>query len=209
MSTKEQKYYELLSRTDHPVFNPDYSSTTTIQIGSTLNQILNLVFARQLVRLKTLIEELRSNTYPYTVDALGISDWELEYFGFIKNNVPLAQRVSELLTKFNRRFSMSVPDVLDLSKSIVGSTPIVTRNVFRQGFVLGRCYLGISTTLGGVSSGTFTYLVFFTKPVNSTLLSKLDQALTLIEKAGCTHQVKAPPQKWVLGTVALGIDTAL
>jgi hypothetical protein len=207
--SKEQIYYELLSRTDHTVFYKDFSPTASIDGNAPLNQILNLVYARQIVKLKALIDEVKLNAFPMTVTALTIADWELDYFGFVKGSLPLAQRVSEIMTKFNRRFSMSVPDVMGLSQSIVGSTPVVIRNMENAGFVLGRAVLGISTVMGGESTGTFVYLVSFTKPINSTLLNQLDQALTLIEKAGCTHKVKAPTQFWILGQVPLGINTTL
>ena len=205
--TLEQIYFEALARTEHPIFARDFSPTQ--DITSPLNSIFNRIFARQLVKLRAVLDEIAINAYPNTVTALTIDDWELEYFGFTKQSLQLSQRVSELLIKYNRRFSMAVPDVIQLSQSIVGLTPYVTRNVSRSGWVLGRGPLGIGTTFGGDTSVIGFYLVAFPKPVDSTLLAKLDQRLTSIEKAGSRHKVTAPIQHWILGRTALGIDTTL
>ena len=207
--TKEQRYFEVLVRTDHPVFQKDFSETQDIH--SPVNSIYNRIMARQIARIRALIEELRLNLYPDTVTALTIDDWEYEYFGFTKPALSLEQRKTELLIKFNRRFTMSLADVISLSQSIVGLTPIVTRNVSRRGWVLGQGVLGLSTTLGSPSSvnSRGLYLVYFPKPVDSGLLAQLDSRLTIIEKAGSRHKVKAPIQHWVLGRSALGINTTL
>lgn len=204
--TLEQIYFEGLVRCDHPVFARDFSPVQ--DISSPLNSIFNRIFALQLVKIRAVLDEIQLNSYPTTVTALTIDDWELEYFGFTKPSIPLAQRVSELLIKYNRRFSMAVPDVLQLSKSIVGQTPYVTRNVNYSGWVLGSGPLGTGTTLSGNTlGGQALYLVYFPNPVDSTLLTKLDNRLTSIEKAGSRHKVKAPIQHWILGRTALGIDT--
>jgi hypothetical protein len=207
--TLEQIYYNFLTRTDHPVFNKDFSDTTTINVNSPLNSILNLIFAREMVGMKAMIDELKLNSYPATVTLTTINDWELEYFGFTKAQLPLAQRVSELLIKFNKRFHMNVQDALDLSQAIVGATPIITRNLYYQGWVLGKGVLGITTALGGLSSASDEYLVEFTESVDSGLLASLDEALTGIEKAGSTHKVQAPIRFWILGSSALGVDTTI
>jgi hypothetical protein len=207
MTTKEQIYYEVLVRSDHPVFAKDFSTTTTI--SSPLNSIYNRIMAKQLVRIKALIDELRLNSFPNTVTQLTISDWESEYFGFTKPQLSLSQRVSELLIKVNKRFHMNVQDALDLSRAIVGQTPEITRNANRSGWVLGRKALGIGTILGGGAGGQGLYLVYFPRPVNSALLKQLDQRLTIIEKAGSRHVVKAPIPRWILGRSALGRDTTL
>ena len=202
----EQVYYEILARTDHPVFLKDYGLSS--DINSPLNSILNRVFAKRMIDLRLMTNEVRLNLYPETVTALTIDDWELEFFGFTKPSIVLLQRVTELLIKFNRRFKMNVADVIDLSRSIVGKTPLVTRNLNRNGWVLGQGALGINTTLGSAGSlGVGLYLVSFTVPVDSALLAKLDQRLTIIEKAGSRHKVKAPIRYWIIGLSSLGIDT--
>lgn len=209
MSVKEQIYYEVLVRTDHPVFEKDYSTSTDIE--SPVNSILNRVMAKQLDRMRAVIEEVRLNSYPESVTALAIDDWEQEYFGFTKPSLDLSQRIEELLIKFNKRFTMSVQDVIDISRAIVGETPLVTRNVNRAGWQLGTGVLGITTTLATPGSGGSIglYLVSFTTPVDSSLLKKLDERLTIIEKAGSRHKVKSPIRRWILGRSALGIDTNL
>lgn len=203
-----QAYFELLVRSDHPVFRKDYSLSS--DLTSPLNSILNRVMAQQLVKLRAAINSIKINSYPETVTELAIDDWELEYFGFTKPSLPLAQRKTELLIKFNRRFKMNVADVIDLARAIVGQTPIVTRNLNIDGWVLGSGALGISTTLGSAGlAGVGLYLVSFTVPVDSGLLVKLDERLTIIEKAGSRHKVTAPIRYWILGQSSLGIDTTL
>lgn len=208
MATLEQIYYEVLTRTDHPVFYQDYSEVT--DINSPLNSIHNRILAKQLVKAKDLLDEVKLNTYPDTVTALTIDDWEFNYFGFTKASMPLAQRKAELLIKFNKQFTMSLPDVIAAAQAIVGLTPVVTRNVNLSGWVLGSGALGLSTTLGGGSAtGQGFYIVSFSVPVDSALLKKLDERLTIIEKAGSKHKVTSPIRYWVLGTSSLGIDTTL
>ena len=209
MEAKEQIYYEALTRTDHPVFFKDFSPAQTV--SSPVNSIFNRIIARQLDRLRLLKEEIRLNMYPSTVTNLTIADWESEYFGFTKPSLSLSQRITELLIKFNKRFTMSVADVITLSQAIVGSTPQITRNVARRGWVLGRGALGVGTTLSGAgdSASQGLYLVYFTAPVDSGLLAQLDNRLTIIEKAGSRHKVKAPIQRWILGRTPLGRGTTL
>lgn len=204
--SKEQVYYELLTRTDHPVFKKDFSLTT--DANSPLNSIYNRIFAKQLEKLQELESEMRLNSFANTVTALTIDDWEQTYFGFTKPSLPLSQRVSELVIKFNRRFKMNVTDVIDLARAIVGETPLVVRNVNLQGWVLGQSALGINTAFGGGNSEGL-YLVAFSVPVDSNLLKRLDERLTIIEKAGSRHKVTSPVKYWVLGTSSLGIDTTL
>lgn len=208
MANKVQIYYEYLARTDHPVFSKDYSESSSLL--SPLNSILNRLAAKQLVKFKTLHDEVRANLYASTVTALTIDDWEYQYFGFTKGGLSLSQRISELLIKVNKRFKMNLQDAVDISKSIVGMAPIITRNVSRGGWILGSGVLGSSTTpaTSGVD-GIGLYLVYFPQPVDSSLLTKLDQRLTIIEKAGSQHKVKAPPRYWILGTSSLGTDTTL
>lgn len=205
--SKEQIYYEFLTRTDHPVFAKDYSVST--DINSPLNSILNRIIARQFVILKSVLDELKANSFPATVTALTIDDWEFNYFGFTKPGVDLPTRVSELLIKVNKRFYLNVTSVIELSRSIVGITPVVTRNVARDGWQLGRGALGVSTTFGGDANVIGLYLVYFPKPVDSGLLAKLDERLTKIEKAGSVHRIKAPIPRWILGRSVFGRDTTL
>lgn len=209
MSGTEQQYYEMLARTDHPVFYKDYSDTT--DINSPLNSIWNRIMAKQLLRMRALMDEFQLNLVPDTVTAMTIDDWELQYFGFTKPGVDLADRVAQLLIKFNKRFSMAVPDAIALAQSITGQTPQIVRNVSRSGWVLGTGVLGISTVLSDPSdtNSVGLYLVAFTTPVNSVLLQQLDEALTAIEKAGSRHVLTSPIPFWVLGKSALGIDTTL
>jgi len=205
--SKEQTYYELLVRTDHPVFYKDYSENT--DVNSSINSIHNRIYARLLARARETVEELQANMYPETVTNLAIDDWENEYFGFVKSGVDLQTRVDELLIKFNKRFHMNVQGVIDLSRSITGVRPVVTRNVNKFGFTLGQSTLGASTIFTGGESTTGFYLVSFTAPVDSTLLKKLDERLTIIEKAGSRHKVFAPARRWIMGNVALGINSTL
>jgi hypothetical protein len=205
--SKEQVYYEFLTRTDHPVFLRDFSTETTV--SSPLNSILNRIVARQFVILKERMDELRANSYPATVTALTINDWEFEYFGFTKPGLTLAQRVAELVIKVNKRFHLNVQDVIDLSLSIVGIKPIVTRNMARDGWQLGRGVLGISTSFGGDANVIGLYLVYFPHAVDSGLLAKLDERLTKIEKAGSVHRIKASIPRWILGRAVFGRDTTL
>lgn len=206
--SKEQIYFEMLARTDHPVFEKDYSETT--DINSPLNSIYNRLFAKQLFRLQELEEQIRLNSFPETVTELSIDDWELDYFGFTKPSLAIADRVNELLIKFNKRFKMNVPDAVAISESITGETPVITRNVNLGGWILGEGVLGSSTILtasGGDTEGL--YIVAFTVPIDSNLLERLDERLTIIEKAGSRHKIISPIKYWELGASALGIDTTL
>lgn len=205
----EQDYYEVLVRTDHPVFNRDYSSSQNV--NSPYNSIMNRVMARQLVKIRSLLDEIALNTNPETVTSLMIDDWENQYFGFTKGNLPLSQRVSELLIKFNKRFSMNVGDAIALAQSIVGLTPVITRNIDFDGWVLGTGVLGVSTVISGptVVGGRGFYLVSFAAPVDTNLQKQLDNALTIIQKAGSRHKITAEVQYWVLGKGVLGISTIL
>ena len=204
-----QAYYDFLTRIDHPVFAKDFRPIDTIDKDAPLNSILNLIGAREFARMHETVEEMRLNSYPISVTATTIDDWELEYFGFTKAQLSIEQRVTELMIKFNQRFHMGVPDVEALAEAITGQTPQITRNLFYGGWTLGAGTLGSSTTLGGDQSQSNKYLVEFTQPVDSTLLAKLDQQLTAIEKAGSTHKTRAPLQRWVLGKTALGLNTTL
>lgn len=209
MSGTEQQYYEMLVRTDHPVFQKDYSATQNF--NSPLNSIWNRIIAKQLVRVRAVLDEFQLNLVPDTVTLMTINDWETEYFGFTKPSLSLAVRISELLIKVNRRFGMTVQDATLLGQAITGVTPVITRNVALKGWVMGRGVLGLSTTLAtpGLATAQGFYLVSVPSSIDSNLLTKLDQALTNIEKAGSSHKIQAPTQFWVLGRTALGINTTL
>lgn len=204
--SKEQSYYEFLVKTDHPVFNRDFSLTTSI--NSPLNSIYNRIFARSLVKAYNLLFEINENCYVNSVTELTISDWEFQYFGYAKPNLGLTQRLFELKIKVNKRFKMNVQDAIDLAISITGVTPTIVRNVNLTGWLLGSSVLGLSTTFSG-SGVTGLYYVVFPVPIPQPLLDRLDERLTVIEKAGSRHKLKSPRLFWVLGKSALGVDSTL
>lgn len=204
--TKAQRYYEFLTRTDHPVFNRDFSLTSNI--NSPLNSIYNRVYSKSLETAYNLVKEMYDNCFVDSVTALTIDDWEFQFFGFTKQGLPLAQRVLELQIKANKRFKMNVQDAIDLAISITGITPTIVRNANLGGWILGQRALGLSTVFGG-SGVAGLYLVVFPVPISQSLLDKLDAQLNVIEKAGSRHKLKAPKLFWVLGRSPLGVDTRL
>ncbi|MGZ3687134.1 MAG: hypothetical protein ACXWPM_00080 [Bdellovibrionota bacterium] len=205
----EQQLYEFLTRIDHPVFSRDLAATT--DENSPFNSVMNRLMARQLAKLQAAILSLYANMFPQTADENTIDRWEETYFGFTKIGLPLAQRVEELLVKINSRVRMGVPDVILLAQSIVGKTPIVIRNLYFQGWVLDVSVLDISTVFSGPSQNDdgSEYAVIFTEPVDSGLLKRLDDGLTLIEKGGSRHVLLAPPRFWILDVSTLDVDTIL
>jgi hypothetical protein len=207
--SREQKYYELLARTDHPVFKRDLAAETTAD--SPFNSIFNRLLARQLEKLRLATEEIEANKFPHTCRASGIDQWEETYFGFTKTGLDLETRKDELLLKINGRIRMSAPDVEKAAKAITGLVPRVIRNLYFDGWVLGSSALGIDTILSGANQAvdSFTYVVVFDVPVDGYLLKKLDDELTKIEKGGSTHVIIAPPKLWVLNESALSVDTLL
>jgi len=211
MSTKEQLYFEMLERTDHPVFARDIVDVSTIGPDSDFNTIMNLVIARQLVRLDAALRSVQENTFPQTCNADGIDSWEKTYFNFTKPQFDLDTRKAQLLIKINKRFTMTVGDVIAAAQAIVGSTPTVIRNLYFGGWTLDVSILDVNTIFGGATQAldSETYLVIFNSPVDSDLLKKLDKELTNIEKAGSVHYVIAPPNFWLLDANALDIDTLL
>jgi hypothetical protein len=205
----EQKYYEFLTRTDHPVFLKDFSEVQ--DATSPFNSILNRVVARQLVRLRRAIELHGTNDFIHLLDEESIGKWEEVYFGFVKSGVSLEARKAELSKRFNSQIGMSVRDVIAFSEAITGQTPTVVRNLFFSGWVLDVSALDVDTIFPGTDQDedAQTYVVVFSQPVNSELLKKLDKELTRIEKGGCRHVIVAPPQFWVLDVSALDVDTIL
>lgn len=204
----EQQYYEYLTRLDHPVFNKVF--TTTVDESTPLNSIMNRVYARQLVKLKAALDDLRANAFAYTATLTLIGDWELTYFGFTNASLALSDRINRLLTRINSTLDMSVGTVILLAQSITGQTPRVLRTLKNGGWLLGTSVLGLDTMISGngASDGS-TYLVIFYSSVNSASLKLLDQQLTAIQKGGSNHFILASPPRWVLGRSVLGVDTIL
>lgn len=203
----EQLYYEVLTRTDHPVFRRDFSAVQ--EADSPFNSILNRVVAKALVRLRRSVESVQKNSFIHTLDADSIPMWEDTYFGYVKTGFA-ALRIDQLLSRFNSKLTMSVPDVVRLAQQITGQTPYVIRNVNAGGWILGRGALGFSTIFpGNTVVDAQRYIVVFSKPVNSDLIARLDEELTKIEKGGSTHKISSPRIYWVIGSSALGTDTLL
>jgi len=207
--TLEQQYFEMLSRTDHPVFARDFSETQDGTSG--FNAIMNRVMAKQFVRMRTALLQTAANSFPQSPDTTALAKWEERYFTFSKPTLDYNDRVSQLLTRRNRRVKMSVTDALALCESITGQTPIIIRNLWSQGWVMGQGIFGLSTVLSGSPQGDVSqlYLVIFSKQVDSTLLKSLDEQLTLIEKGGSRHVILTPPIRWILGQSTVGVNTVL
>jgi hypothetical protein len=208
MST-ESPYFRLLTRTDHPVYNKDFSDPTTG--SSPFNSILNRVLALQIEKFIVDLNSFILNSYPNTCDASSINDWEYTYFGFIKVGAPLATRITQLLQKINNPIGMSVNDVITLAQTITGLTPVITRNIFFDGWTLDVSTLDIDTNFPSTNQSLDgqTYFVTFLVPVDGGLLSQLDAQLTVIEKGGSTHRIFSPINYWVLDDNTLDIDTTL
>ena len=216
MSTpeKEQAYFNLLTRTDHPVFEKTCADVTTFDKDTPFNWLLNLLVAKQFCKLKDAMDEVKDNQLPDTVRESGIDRWEEALFGFTKPQVGFDQRKEELNSRYVETITMSTPDVVLLAEQITGVTPTVIRNAFFSGWVLSdpvRSVLGTTTLLrsSDQANDSNLYFVLFNEPVDSQLLQRLDEELTLIEKAGSRHIISAPPNIWVLGQGVLGIDTIL
>lgn len=207
--SQEQKYYEVLTRTDHPVFKRDFSEIT--DVNSPLNSIINRVLAKQLVKLKADMDEVAMNSYPNLVDATAIDDWEIEYFGYLKAGYALSDRVSQLLIKYNNSLKMNVASAVFLAESIAGLTPIIFRSLAQDGWVLDQSALDVDTIFVGsvVAGDADTYLVIFDQPISSSLLALLDSELTKIEKGGSNHIILSQPDFWVLDINSLDDNTIL
>lgn len=210
----EQQYYDMITRMDHPVFEKSFEDVAQFDSTTPFNHVLNLLVAKQFVRMRSAKQRVIDNSLPHTTTASAIDRWEEEYFGFTKPQVPFLQRRNELVARYNDDISMSVPDVIKVAQQITGLTPVVIRNTFAFGWTLGHpqySILGSTTVLRSTNQSTDAqlYIVIFSEPVDSTLLKKLDEELTLIEKAGSRHQIVAPPKFWILGVNTLGTDTIL
>lgn len=205
----EQQYYLYLTRLDHPVFAKVY--TDTVDSTTPLNSIMNRVMARQLVRMKTALDDLRANCFAYTATLTLIGNWELTYFGVTSPSLTLANRINRLLARINSSLDMSVGTVISLSQSITGQTPRVVRTLKDGGWTIGVSVIGLDTIIAGnnpASDGS-TYLVIFDQPVDSDSFNELDQQLTAIQKGGSNHFILAAPTVWVLGESSIGVDTIL
>jgi len=209
----EQQYYEMLTRNDHPIFRKIFDDVTTFDGDTPFNSVLNLLVAKQMVTLRADIDEVTANKLPNTVLASGIDRWEDTLFGFTKTGVGFTQRRNELVARFNEVILMAVGDVIALAEQITGQTPTVIRNVFFDGWILdtAKSVLDLTTVLPGTDQGSDgqLYLVIFNDPVAANLLARLDEELTIIEKAGSRHNLIAPPKFWVLDDSALDLDTIL
>jgi hypothetical protein len=208
MSATSQQYYNFLMRIDHPVFFKDFS--TEQNADSPFNSILTRIFANRLVEATAALQSFIQNSFANTVNADGIDDWENEYFGYTKPSLDLETRVEQLLIKVNNQIRMNAPSVITVSQAITGQTPTLIRNLWKSGWVLGQSVLSFSTVLSTTQDADAgLYIVIFANPITSAQRIALDNALTQIQKGGSRHSIVAPPQKWVLGTSALSIDTVL
>jgi len=207
--SNEQKYYEMLTRTDHPVFKKDFAPVQ--DETSPFNSILNRVIARQLCKIRDEFAKVGINAHPNTVTDFSIDKWEETHFGFTKGSTLLAQRITELVDKVNNVQTMSLPDVILTAEIITGFTPLVFRNIFFEGWTLDLHALDVSTVMSGdvQADDAFTYVVIFSQEVDPILLDRLDKELTKIEKGGCNHVILAPPKFWTFDQSAFGVDTTL
>jgi len=210
----EQQYYEALTRMDHPVFRKIFADVTTFDSDTPFNAVLNLIVAKQMVKLKALEDGLILDSQPDTVRVETIDKWEETYFGFTKINVPFALRQSELLQRYNIDIGLAVADVITLAESIVGQTPIVIRNAFFSGWILDDPVLSVldqTTILPGddQSDHAHLYFVIFSNPVDTALLTAFDNELTAIEKVGSRHVNSSPTKFWVLDASVMDLDTIL
>ncbi len=209
----EQKYYEMLTRNDHPVFRKIFEDVTTFDLNTPFNSVLNLLVAKRMCDMRDAMDEVIANKHVTTVLESGIDRWELTLFGFTKTSVEFAQRKAELIARFNEVVLMALPDVIKLAEQITGVTPVVIRNMFFDGWTLDtdKSVLDTTSILSGddQSSDGFLYVVIFNEPIPSNLLTLLDNELTIIEKGGSRHIIIAPPNFWVLDVSALDLDTIL
>ncbi len=210
----DQQYYELFTRMDHPVFRKIFDDVANFDDTTPFNSVLNLLMAKQMVKLVGFCDGLTLDSHPHTVREETIDKWEETYFGFTKVGVDFTQRRDELLQRYNIDIGMAVGDVITLAESITGQTPAVIRNAFFSGWTLddpALSILDISTILGGDDQADHAHLYFvvFSDPVDANLLAIFDEELTAIEKAGSRHTLISPPKFWVLDSSVLDLDTLL
>lgn len=203
------EYYNLLTRTQHPVYRKDFSGTPEQEASWHL--IRNYLLAKQLVKIMEKVSSLEENSFPNTVSDSGIDAWEFDYFNFSKPSLTLEQRRAELLKWINNKIGMSKADVIKAAEAITGKTPDIILNLNKGGWKLGSSVLGVQSILGGTDStdSRYSYLVKFSDIVGNALLKTLDSELTRIEKAGSKHYLSSPQVKWILGNSSLGVDTIL
>lgn len=207
----EQKYYEMLTRNDHPVFRKIFEPITSFDVDTPFNSVLNALVAKRMCDFREAQDEVVLNQHPTTVIESGIDRWEETLFGFTKPGVPFPQRKDELIARFNEVVLMAEPDIIKLAEQITGLTPVVIRNLFTDGWTLDtdKSVLDLTTVMSGtdqLSDGQL-YLVIFNDPVAANLLTLLDNELTIIEKVGSRHKIIAPLKFWVLDDSALDLDT--
>jgi len=212
--TLDQKYYNLITRLDHPVFRKLFADVTTFDETTPFNAVFNLLVAKQMVKLDAAKEGLILDSHPDTVRVETIDRWEQTLFGFTKINVPFLQRRDELVQRFNENIGLAVRDVITLAESIVGQTPTIIRNLFFTGWILDDPVLSVldkSTIMAteDQSAGMQIYIVIFNDPVDSALFRQFDNELTAIEKAGSRHKALAPIKFWVLDSSVTDLDTIL
>lgn len=207
--SKEDHYYNLLSRLDHPAFKN--VSDSGLSPDDNFNQVLNRILAKEMAILKTVIGLLYLGQFPHLASQEDMPDWEFEYFNLIKPSKGVDARRSELLQWINNPLSMSLPDVINLAESIVGKTPSVILNADESGFLLDEVILEETSSLDGESTpeNKQTYIVSFTETIPNDIAKILDERLTQIEKAGSKHYLVFPELAWVIDESVLGEDTYL
>lgn len=205
----EQSYYKFLVRTDHPVFKRDYAEEQSSD--SPFNSILNRVLAKQMVKMRTALDIVKNNTFPHLVTIEGIDEWENRFFSFTKSNLDIADRVEQLVFRYNNRVGLTEDDVQKIAFSFTGRLPRVIINSYFGGWVLGEAALDIDTVFSGedTPADRQTYFVIFDVPIPSDILNKLDNELTNIEKAGSKHYISSPTSYWSIGESSLNHDTIL
>lgn len=210
MSASIQSYYNCLVRVDHPVFFKDFSLVGDIDGDSPFESIYTLIFANRLMEARAALDSMIQNSFPNTVNAQGIDDWENEYFGYTKDSLPLATRISQLLIKYVNQIRMNAPSVLFVAEAITGQTPELIRHLSVEGWILGVSSIGVNTILSGdEDEAAGTYILIFSAPLSSAQLIALEKELSQIQKGGSAFSIISPQVKWILGQSSLSLDTVL
>lgn len=216
MATQEkiQKYYDMLTRLQHPAFRKVNGDVLNFDKDTPFHAVFNYMVAKEMCRFRDDMELVRANKLPHTVTEEGIDQWEETLFGFTKLQLPFADRKAQLIARYRQRVTMGVPDAIALAEAITGLTPAVVRNLFFDGWILDdpdKSVLDISTILSATSQASYShiYVLIFGEVVDSDLLARLDEELTKIEKGGSTHILISPDPVWELDVSVLGTDTIL